>query len=337
VAICQGKVNGHQASILIDSGAAVTVVRDTFANSVLTPTNMKLTAANGNRLNCLGIDRTEIRLADLCSIHPSMVANEISFDVIIGNDWLQKHKAELSYDKLLLSIPHHGETSFSISHSVKPPHLLVCETEEFSTIKFRTVKSVELEASAQAEVIVSFTSKLELPTTVLIEMPDEFITRYGVAFKPALVEIEGTGELTLYLQNLEDYRKYLPKGAVVGLGETVNHTDISQINSVVASTDLPTSSRLLTDDQIRQLDINPNMDDEDKEKLIALLRRYGSCFAWDFSTLGDCTLEPFTIDTGDNKPVYSAPYRQSASERLEINKQIEDMLKNGIIEPSDGP
>jgi hypothetical protein len=41
-----------------------------------------------------------------------------------------------------------------------------------------------------------------------------------------------------------------------------------------------------------------------------------------------------TIDTGDSKPIKCSPYRTSPAAKQEIQRQIDEMLKNDIIEHS---
>ena len=41
-----------------------------------------------------------------------------------------------------------------------------------------------------------------------------------------------------------------------------------------------------------------------------------------------------TIDTGDSKPIKCRPYRTSPAAKQEIQRQIDEMLKNDIIEHS---
>ena len=60
-------------------------------------------------------------------------------------------------------------------------------------------------------------------------------------------------------------------------------------------------------------------------------------FAKNLNELGDCSIRKHKIRTLDEEPVYTVPYRKSESERLEIRKQIQEMLDAGIIRPSRSP
>ena len=54
-------------------------------------------------------------------------------------------------------------------------------------------------------------------------------------------------------------------------------------------------------------------------------------------SFGYCDLIPFTIDTGDARPIRQRPYRVPLAKRKVIEDQIQDMLQDGIIEPSTSP
>jgi hypothetical protein len=73
---------------------------------------------------------------------------------------------------------------------------------------------------------------------------------------------------------------------------------------------------------------------EQKEKLRNLLLENSDIFAkheWD---LGKTHLVKGSIDTGDSPPVRMRPYRTPLAYRGEVKRQIEEMLKAGIISPS---
>ena len=53
--------------------------------------------------------------------------------------------------------------------------------------------------------------------------------------------------------------------------------------------------------------------------------------------LGRTNLVKHQIDTGGMRPIKERPRRQPAIHQQEIDRQVEDLLSRGIIEPSDGP
>ena len=86
---------------------------------------------------------------------------------------------------------------------------------------------------------------------------------------------------------------------------------------------------------IRDLGINldnSNLTEEQRSKLYNFLGN--NIFAKDMSELGETNLHSHTIHTGDAQPVSAAPYRQTPQMRAELERQLEEMQKQGIIEES---
>jgi hypothetical protein len=76
----------------------------------------------------------------------------------------------------------------------------------------------------------------------------------------------------------------------------------------------------------------------DRNKLKQILREYQHLFFREGnSTLGCATQVKHTIGTGDARPIKANPYRISHSMKPMVECHIENMLKNGIIEPSMSP
>ena len=83
--------------------------------------------------------------------------------------------------------------------------------------------------------------------------------------------------------------------------------------------------------------IDESVQGEDREKLLALLRRYEHCFATSEFDLGKTDMIEHTIDTGNARPISQPPRRHAFKERTLIQAQVKDMLDKGVIEPAQGP
>ncbi|VDH94031.1 Hypothetical predicted protein [Mytilus galloprovincialis] len=76
---------------------------------------------------------------------------------------------------------------------------------------------------------------------------------------------------------------------------------------------------------------------EQKQQIQNFLIQNRDIFAKDLSELGHTNLHYHTIYTGDAKPISAAPYRQSPQMRKELDKQLDEMERNNIIEESTSP
>ena len=83
--------------------------------------------------------------------------------------------------------------------------------------------------------------------------------------------------------------------------------------------------------------INPELPLENKNKMNSMLLTHRDCFARGSEDLGHCKTLSHAINTGEVKPIHQAPYPSAFKQRAIIQDQVDDMLKNGVIEPSHSP
>ena len=77
-----------------------------------------------------------------------------------------------------------------------------------------------------------------------------------------------------------------------------------------------------------------DLTEEQKLKLYEFIASNRDSFAKDTSELGCTNVHTHKIETGNAPPQRKRPYRVSPQIKQQIDAQIEDMLKNDIIEPS---
>ncbi|CAG2198844.1 unnamed protein product [Mytilus edulis] len=77
-----------------------------------------------------------------------------------------------------------------------------------------------------------------------------------------------------------------------------------------------------------------DLTNDQKEKLRKFVDKNRNVFATDLSEIGMTDVHFHEIDTGNNPPVSLPPHRAAPNIRTEIERQVEEMLKYKIIEPS---
>ncbi|VDI02506.1 Hypothetical predicted protein [Mytilus galloprovincialis] len=77
-----------------------------------------------------------------------------------------------------------------------------------------------------------------------------------------------------------------------------------------------------------------DLTDQQKQKLNLFLNQNRNVFATNLKELGKTDVYKHKINTGNAPPVKSRPYRTSPAAKQEIQKQVEELLKYDIIEPS---
>ena len=97
-------------------------------------------------------------------------------------------------------------------------------------------------------------------------------------------------------------------------------------------------------DQFEQCDYSelPDLSDSvlsdgDRIKFRNLFKKYRDVFAFPGDQLGRTSLVQHVIDTGDAMPIKQRPYRASPDVKKEIDRQVDEVLENGIIQESVSP
>lgn len=76
---------------------------------------------------------------------------------------------------------------------------------------------------------------------------------------------------------------------------------------------------------------------EDRVSLKDLLASYADVFALDSSELGTTELVAHSIDTGQHPPIKQPVRRMPFALRKKVDELVEEMLRQGVIEPSGNP
>jgi hypothetical protein len=110
-------------------------------------------------------------------------------------------------------------------------------------------------------------------------------------------------------------------------------SDIAHVNNA----SLDDSDAKDFEDDVRALDINPELTDKQKEDLREVIRRQHGAFAYGKRKLGRTDLATMKIQTGDALPVSQPPYHASPAGRRIIDDTLAELIAEDVIEESDSP
>ena len=137
--------------------------------------------------------------------------------------------------------------------------------------------------------------------------------------------------------NLPVFLKSNQRLAKVSLVDNTSVFDMKEPNEAHVFSMGETSQKTDREQMIKDLGINlddTQLSEDQKSRLYQFLGNNRDIFAKDISELGVTNLHTHTIHTGNAPPVSSAPYRQTPKMRTELERQLEDMKRHGIIEES---
>lgn len=131
-----------------------------------------------------------------------------------------------------------------------------------------------------------------------------------IDFKRKILQTNET-ELPIYFNYYEEYEKLIPQLEIY-------HTE---------------TSRQPISDQIRIEHLNS----AERTEIIKLVSQYSNIFYQDGNDLSFTNAIKHSIKTVNDIPIYTKNYRYPEIHKTEVSRQINDMLKQGIIRPSSSP
>ena len=290
-----------------------------FVKTKLQPSDVRLRTASGNFMKVLGECQTELKIGNQKFHQRFIVVDHLRSSVILGRDFLCKHHVDISLAERKIVIGNKHIVPLSQFHEV-------------SNI-VRLVNDIEIPPHHVVSCFGKYQRKFDIENGTPVQWSqstDSFLNN-----EPGLSILNGLGEANskrrIPISFVNETSKYfkLKKGNVVARVEALDQEiNVNEVVSVVEpinekSENLKldrSSYPLLTDEQFWQL-----------QNLLTENHDVFAKHSWD---LGKTNLITGHIDTGNHPPVRMKPYRTPIAYREEVSKQIDSMLKAGIISPS---
>ena len=89
--------------------------------------------------------------------------------------------------------------------------------------------------------------------------------------------------------------------------------------------------------KIDQIKLDESLEPNEVQEVKNLIYEFNDCFSWNENDIGRTNVIKHQINTNDNKPIKQNPYRVPSFMRNEIDKEVEKMIENKIIQESNSP
>ncbi|GBM46022.1 Retrovirus-related Pol polyprotein from transposon 412 [Araneus ventricosus] len=155
---------------------------------------------------------------------------------------------------------------------------------------------------------------------------------------PASIVNVLNGCCKLWVTNFSQQNQLIPKGINIACLTTVENDAICSLKGEDRedSKEHKTRSRI-TREKLKGV-LGAELTSFEKEELLHLLEEFGDIFDINKkSRKSRCNAVKQRIETSDNAPIKQRPYRTSATERRAIENEVQWMLKEDVIQPSDSP
>ena len=331
----KGCVNGVPASILVDTGAAATILAKelwdrTGSKTPLTSSDrQKLVSVQGIPLHLHGGAQLELQLKDeLFSIRVIVVDTLTpGVDVILGRDFLRDHRCTIEM----------GETRDTLHFKDRSISFILDGQEQSPQhTKVHVVLDKHLHVPPYSEIeVMARVPPSAVSRTWIVEGDVE--QRNALLVARAIVTPVGT-EIPLRLLNWRNEAVSIPSRTAVAQMELVADADIAA--ETVAA--IQANSREVPEEHRRRLwamasKSGDRLTQAEQEQLFALCLEYEDLFARGADDFGRTGKLAHKIDTEGSPPIRQQARRIPPFRKEEVKKLLDKMLKRDVIKPSKSP
>lgn len=297
----------------MDTGASVSIIKKNILlpSTTIASEIINLSGISQQTIQTQGCAMVELNISDQETInHRFHIIDEktnIPYHGILGNDFLRAHNVLLDFkrghillNKTAINIYHINKSSENSNSIILPPRSEIL-------IKFKVLNPEIGEGIIQEKNLVSGVFLCRAITSV-----DNFSDAYAT--------ILNTTEKSYGLKQIELYLEPLPIYSQILHFETAKSNVKSERKNKISET-------------IRTAHLN----DREISSLLKVCTEFDDVFCLDGDKLSSTSVVQHEINTGDSAPIVSKTYRYPEIHKSEVNKQINNMLKDGIIKQSTSP
>ena len=346
----QCRINDTNYPFLIDTGASRTIISTKLYRKISCGTlrrnkehRINLRLADGTPLRSSGTVYIPMTVGPIEVLHEMVIA-DISDSAILGLDFLKQHKCQLHFDTNKVVIDGNNIPCFKSG-----PTEHVC----------KVTLSSNCTIPARSEMIVNAKVNGNISGTFcVIEGNPKFQEDNKVQVAASIGSLLNA-EIPVRILNSEFHDVLLYKKSTIGYTvPIVDEFDIFNAEDDESTSACPirrigevqnkNSTQHITHNQVSSKHVPEHLEelytrstehlqDAEKEHVATILHDFESAFAKSKDDIGRTTMAEHSILTGDHPPIKQRPRRTPIAFKGEEEKEIQDMLKRGIIRESSSP
>jgi len=365
------RIGTSNIDALIDTGAVRSLIDDQTARELklqvipnATRNAKPLLSANGSEVETTGHTLVELYLQGLKVEHKMEVVKNLSPPFILGTDFLSKNQAGIDY---AIKPP-----MFTLSDGlIELPFYTCCSANNCVTLTRNVCIPAYSEALIQVNTPTRFNNQDVLieqtpralsvtvakalatcknnkalcrvlnmhPYVVTLKKGLKIAKAAGLVDSVATMQLcqppsaynhdDNNGDTTRSSAHATHHRTHAHTygnsirrpGKVTDMGvahssSTVNRSDLDSFHAAYG------------------FKLSPQLDEAQRYEALELLYRYKTVFARDMTEIQLCKGEPLKLDLHSHRKMFKRQYRLSEPDKVEMDRQIQQMEKAGVIEPS---
>ena len=342
-----GTCKGAKGYFFVDSGSSVSLVSASFVKRMklegeVTACSFNLSSFTQNKIPTLGIISLQVSIANRETQHNFIVTELLDTEFLMGHDFLQQKRINLDYEKGQLKLPDGSTTPFMEKpQNVKKSMKIRCNRT--TVIPPNTIQYIQGRIPRTA---VNYQGVTEPYCNTMLET--------GLLFANAIVHTEkrlmplkcinATEEpIVIYKNKLLGF--FQPPGTHENLYNVKSIDNIGQFQPDLGQCREPKvsglgsgkSDRWTREELFERLNLNSvpvQMTREETAHLKDIIWRYRNCFSYDEEDIGCCNMYEAEIKLKEGAtPVWTPSRPVPYKLQPEMDRQIESMLRSGVIEP----
>ena len=332
--------NNAQTNGLLDTGADISAVSQSFFNKLkvntrdLKPPSISFIKGAGGAVHKITAEAVlDMQIDNLKIKHRFFIVPDLHQTCILGHDFLTEYKVQISYENNTVKI-NDRQTQAEIN-------LITTNSKARLTratyIPPGTIRTVQIHMPEKG--LTSDKAIMLSPSTKLTELQIALIECLVPSHKQtAWVQI---ANLT---QNAVKLSRKTPIADIHVIDtrdvQMLSNQNLSNVNSLRHETHKQETINAQTHPtETKTSDIkfdlsNSDLNDQQKQDLLCLLREYRDCFATSMDEIGCTPLITHSIDTTDEIPVKARAYKTSPEMKRVLEDEVQTLLDNDIIEHS---
>ena len=311
-------------SLLVDTGSPVCLLSKGVGEKIgidledLDETRGTFNAVNGGSIKIFGSTELEFLLEGSLFSQKFIIADIPDMEGILGMDFLEKYEVSIQVSKLYLEI---GDQKVKLQ---KAP--------DKTCSRVRVTKQVVIPPCSEMLIDGLIEGGKPGYSEALVE-PAATLGKEGLLCARTLVNVRSS-VVTISVINVNDRPVTVPQSKTIGTLQTFQN-----VHSVTPNTQGDNSNMSSLPDHLKVLieGTSDKLSKQQKKQLEQLIHKYQDIFVGPDNTLGRTQLVQHKIDTGDTTPFKIPMRRQPISQKPIIENELDKMLQQDIIEPSESP
>ncbi|KAK3090931.1 hypothetical protein FSP39_015821 [Pinctada imbricata] len=312
------EINGVRCQALIDTGSSVTLISKTLFHKIPSEITLQkastiLKTADGKHLEVVGRFMAELKIGNELITQDVIIANLEDIDLLLGMDFFESNRVVIHMAPPLLKV---NESEITLSRE-----------SATRCARIKAISTQNCPSYTEHKILGYIDGDLE-DDVGIIEGSNE-LCKNGIVVARSLVNPNlKTFEIPIINFSKKDIA--IPKDSIIGTIETVATIYDDSSEKSCRGDDLPDELEKLANDA-SELSV------EQRLKLKALLSEFRDIFVGKDGKLGRTDLATHRIETGNARPIKVPPRRIPLAQREIVETELDKMIEDKIIEPSESP